>query len=220
MNEINYEKIVWDYNDAALKDCVHQLYPLFECQYLKENAFRKSDLTENLIRLEKKYRYDEPVIKLPNYKPQSNLQLFLSQMDFFAENYFSHRHWIANYYRRAKESIHKLNGPDGGMNDLEDLIKIFLSFMRCQYGMWKNPKAGYSPFEFAVKAEDAEMLKEFRTHPFPEVGPNNPNKLLGFAKNSRLLNKPQKFNDYAYFNIVVIYCRLMQFEGLYEKEEG
>lgn len=215
MDRIDYELIVKEYSDEAFHDCVHQLYPLFEYRYLKEKDVRKVDLIEKLLMLENRYSKSSIAFRLPLVKEKSPAAILASQIDFFADNYFRRKGLIGAYYNKAERLVDRIENGSGDLEDLEDLIKIFISVMRGYELQWQDPKADFAPFAFEVRREDAGMLKAFLDHSFAEIGPYTP----GPARmNPVKVTKPHEFNINVYFNSVVIYCRIMQYEGKYSEE--
>lgn len=215
--KINYKNIINDFDDATFHDCVRQLYPLFRFKYISEENVRKIDLMEKCEDLSGFYvsRYDES-FHIPKEFRGTKLKSFAWQISFFMSHYFAHLpENLVPYRKKAERIISDIRNGNDDIKNMEDLVKIFICLLRCSWNKWKDSEASYLPFSFEVKSDDAEMLKDFSNHKFKiaerkEGLPWNAHKEDIYIAHSLL--------DNVYLNAVLIYCRLMQFEGQYIKE--
>ena len=203
MTAFDYRAIIFEYNAKAFKDCVNQLYPLFGYLVTPKSAIRRIDLEEQLLQLENSY-----LMKKNNKNP---VETYAEAMSFFVENEFNPSKSIEAYQIKARKIVNLFKNGNYSTDLLEDLVKIFISFTRCDLDKWKNPEAKYRPFSFEILSEDTQLLMEFKSHKFIQERWTD-----GVIKKKlNVVYYDQATIDYIYVITVLVYCRLMQFEGRY-----
>lgn len=214
MTVFNYKTIIDDYNEQAFRDCVNQLYPMFNYIVTTRNDIRKIDLEEKLLQLEKNYLLE----KEKHYswvKSKTPVEAFAEEIEYFVDNQFNPGKSVKAYQQKAKNIVKSLKHGEYSIDGLEDLVKIFICFMRCYWPTWKNTNSKLNSFVFDIQSEDSEMLSDFRKHRFIRCSETEG----VIRKKTTDYHFLQYSIDYIYIITILIYYRLMQFEGEYYEEE-
>lgn len=204
MTRINYEKIINEYSEQAFNDCVRQLFPLAHFCFLEEKDIRRCDLIEICYRFEKEYSNDDEI--------NNTADNYGRQIQKLAKKEFNPDKSIEGYSDKASRLINKICNGSDNIHNLEDLAKIFICFMRCHWPTWNDSSAKNYFFVFDVEKRDSQMLQDMMNHNF--VKDTTDSGIL-WNKKVEYTYYDKHFMKHLYFVTVVLYCRLMQFEGCY-----
>jgi len=180
---------------------------------------RKIDLEEKILQLEKDLlpQVADNCSLITSELPKTAVEVFGAIMEGFFDNQFNPADSIKPYFLKAKKIMNSFKNGKYSIESLEDLVKIFISFLRCQWASWSDHSKRRTVFEFEVTTKDAQMLEDFRKQ----------SSFVWYKYTEGLIKKRTgtfTFNqcsiDYIYIVTVIIYHRLMQFEGEYYEEDN
>lgn len=211
---IDYIKLVDDMSEKAFQFCVDQLYPLSNYRVLQKEDIRRVDLKERLLGFNR-------LVPTNDGKEQGALNYYLFVLKLYFDNFISCKDGSkAQLYRkRAMELMESALSDKGTIEDVEDLVQIYISLFRSYKGYFeKIQNYTIAWVDFNVYEEDANMLKEIWEQ--KNLMPN------GIVENQGLLDKIFKTDfeektaiKLAYINNVIFLCRCLQNRGAFVMEE-
>ena len=205
---IDYIKLVDDMSDEAFQFCVEQIYPICNYRVLQKEDIRRIDLKERLLGFNR-------LVPKNDGKEQGTLNYYLFILKLYFDSFLKCKagSTAEKYRKRAMELMESALSDNGTIEDVEDLVQIYISLFRalndCFDEIDKYVAVGLT---FDVYKEDADMLKEIWRH--KKLIPNGiVDKLLGtnYEKSAAI--------TLAYVNNVIFLCRCLQNRGVFAMEE-
>ena len=211
---IDYIKLVDDMNDRAFQFCVDQLYPISNYRVLQKEDIRRIDLKECLLGF-------NSIVPKNDGKEQGALNYYLFVLKLYFDNFLKCKAGskAEKYRNRAMELMESALSDTGAIEDVEDLVQIFIALFRSLKDDFDHiEKYSVVRLTFDVFAEDAALLKAIWEH--KKLVPN------GIVEKPGLLDKLFG-TDYekktaiklAYINNVIFLCRCLQNRGAFAMEE-
>lgn len=211
---IDYIKLVDDMSDEAFQFCVDQLYPMCNYRVLKKEDIRRIDLKERLLGF-------NSIVPKNDGKEQGALNYYLFVLKLYFDNFLKCKTGTKaeKYRNRAIELMESALSDNGTIEDVEDLVQIFIGLFRSLDDDFDHvEKYIVTGITFDVFKEDADLLREIWEH--KKLVPN------GIVEKPGLLDKIFG-TDYekktaiklAYINNVIFLCRCLQNRGAFAMEE-
>lgn len=128
---IDYIGIIEEMSEDAFKFCVDTLYPLFKYRVLKQGDVRRIDLEEKLL------EYNSQIPKDDNGQEQGALNLYLNTIKMYFDSFIRCQtgSQAAKYRSRALDLIKIALSDKGSIEDVEDIVQIFIAFFRISNGV-------------------------------------------------------------------------------------
>ncbi len=208
---INYLKLVDDLSDQAFQFCADQLYPICNYRYLKREDFRRIDLKEKLVDL----------YFIPSDQ-QGSLNYYLFVLKLYFENFIKCKSGSVaeKYLSRAMELIESALSDNGTIEDVEDIVQIFIALFRTLSNRFDEiEKYMAVGLTFDVFRDDADLLKNIWKH--KKLVPNGivVEKKGGLYRSFGLDRYKQNAIKMAYIYNVIFLCRCLQNRGVFAMEE-
>jgi len=211
---IDYIKLVDDMSDEAFQFCVDQLYPMCNYRVLQKEDIRRIDLKERLLGF-------NSIVPKNDGKEQGTLNYYLFVLKLYFDNFLKCKTGTKaeKYRNRAIELMESALSDNGTIEDVEDLVQIFIGLFRSLDDDFDHiEKYIVTGITFDVFKEDADLLREIWEH--KKLVPN------GIVEKPGLLDKIFG-TDYekktaiklAYINNVIFLCRCLQNRGAFAMEE-
>lgn len=212
---IDYIKLVDDMSDQAFQFCVDQLYPMCNYRVLQRDDIRRIDFKERLL------GYNSTVPKDEKGKEQGALNYYLFVMRLYFDNFLKCKEGskAEKYRTRAMELMDSALSENGTIEDVEDLVQIFIALFRSlDYDYDHIEKNLIEDLAFDIYKEDAELLKTIWEH--NKLVPNGIIKKLGRSEKSRGAEYwKQNAIKLAYINNIIFLCRCLQNRGVFAVED-
>lgn len=209
-----YEKLVDEMNDITFSFCVDQLLPISDFKLMKKEDIRPIDLKEWLIRFG--YSISKAEKRNDLLDTGFYIDILKKYFDTFVKCKTGSR--AERYHVRAMELMKVSCSKEGSLEDIEDLVLIFVSFFRAlrpYFDTINTQGRIIKNLEFDVYQEDTILLKDIKCKLMPNGMSTNPIK----AKNLNEWSKMIDASEFAYVNNMLFLCRALQNRGVFTKEE-
>lgn len=148
--------------------------------------------------------------------------LFADGVELYLTTVFSGVKDADIYRRKANKIINEMKSGSVYMNRVEDLVKIFISFMRCCSGvLLKGQNTHYrvlpvdTPFELSIREDDLELLNAFSNYTFMM---ETSEKILMVKRNKlQILDDDQQ--QFLMIVLMLYYLRIASYEGMFVGKE-
>lgn len=212
---INYLKLVDDLSDQAFQFCADQLYPICNYIYLQREDFRRIDLKEKLVSL-----YFIP--RDEKGRAQGSLNYYLFVLKLYFENFIKCKSGSVaeKYFSRAMELIESALSDNGTIEDVEDIVQIFIALFRTLSNRFDEIENYMAVgLNFDVFRDDADLLKKIWEH--KKLVPNGivVEKKGGLYRSFGSNRDKQNAIKMAYIYNVIFLCRCLQNRGVFAMEE-
>ena len=201
--------VIQEYNDNSLRHCVELLSLVLDFDKENINQVGKEELDYTVSAYVHRY--------LRKKDTKGFRKAYAEEMDFLFKN-FDFEKSDEGYKKKVLKVLSLMKKNKGSIEDLEDLFKIYISYIRCLWDgdFYLKNVFQDKPFDFSIKTEDAQMLKRFRTY---RLTKRERTKKVLF--NTKIIPEyiSRESMDFIYLITVLFYCRIMQFEGKYIAED-
>ena len=211
---IDYIKLVDDMSDEAFQFCVDQLYPMCNYRVLQKEDIRRIDLKERLLGF-------NSIVPKNDGKEQGALNYYLFVLKLYFDSFLicEAGSKAEKYRNRAMELMESALSDNGTIEDVEDLVQIYIALFRSLKKCFDNiDKYVAVDLTFDVFKEDADMLKAIW-----ENKKLVPNGIVGkqglFDSEFRIEYEKKTAIKMAYINNVIFLCRCLQNIGAFAMEE-
>lgn len=211
---IDYIKLVDDMSEEAFQFCVDQLYPMCNYRVLQREDIRRIDFKERLL------GYNSNIPKDEKGKEQGSLNYYLFVMKLYFDNFLRCKEGskAEKYRNRAMELIDSSLSENGTIEDVEDLVQIFIALFRSMdYNFDHIERNLIEDLTFDIYKKDATLLKTIWEH--NKLVPNGIIKKIGRSEKSRGVEYwKQNAIKLAYINNIIFLCRCLQNRGVFAME--
>lgn len=212
---IDYIKLVDDMSEEAFQFCVDQLYPMCNYRVLQREDIRRIDFKERLL------GYNSNIPKDEKGKEQGSLNYYLFVMKLYFDNFLRCKEGskAEKYRNRAMELIDSSLSENGTIEDVEDLVQIFIALFRSMdYNFDHIERNLIEDLTFDIYKKDATLLKTIWEH--NKLVPNGIIKKIGRSEKSRGVEYwKQNAIKLAYINNIIFLCRCLQNRGVFAMED-
>lgn len=214
VNNIDYISIIDEFNDKAFRFCVDQLYPLCDYHVLKKSDIRKVDMKELFFSLPKL------IPKNDKGKEQGSLDYYLFVLKQYFDGFFKYGpDSKAEHYRnRAVELIGNVLSREGTIEDIQDVVIIFISLFRAyRDGLSESgvdiKEYVLSELKLDLLLEDSALLKVVADN--HRLVPGNTIRRLEIVDKLIGSDSAQKAaTRFLYFTNTIFLCRGLQMFGV------
>ena len=214
MSKIKYEELIDEMGKDAFDLLVKQLRSTktMKLFYLKKKDLRREDVIEKIYQMEDDY------YSLIDDKKPDRLEYYTG----FLKNYLKMINTqesgrASKFLTRGLNIVDKLNKEEeDSMEDVKDLVKIFICLMREYFpfldvAVGRDSKCSVEDITFQLnKSKDLVLLNEIRKYPFKDL---NKKKFI-YIKNNEKQRQEEK--DYIYMNNLIFYLLVLQDDGVLE----
>lgn len=219
MAEMDYVKIIDDFNDQAFKYCVDLLYPSLKFRILTKQDIRKVDLKERVLEIIAGY------LPVKDNKPSGSLEKYVEAVKFYFDNYLHCKpdSIALRYHAAALDAMKEIKAGNGELSRVEDVFMVFIALMRSAAPDFSK-KTPIENVDFVVKESDGVLLEQIRDYPFAFPTPPLAIVALQFLTDKQKgipdYRQPMAQKELLYINNILLYCRMMQAQGEFAEGDG